>query len=68
MLSVSWVSALFTNGRAITYESTLKGSIVATQKCLFREVHGNLLSNGDVCKEHELRSDSIQPVLYIESG
>ena len=65
---MSWVSTLSANGRAVTHESTLKGSIVATQKCLFREIHGNLLGNGGVRKEHELGSDSIQPGLYIESS
>jgi len=51
-----------------TYESTLKGSIMATQKRLFGEVHCNLFCNGGVCEEHELASDSSQPGPRIESG
>jgi hypothetical protein len=54
-------------GEVVTYESTLEGSVVATQKRLFGEVHSNLFSNGDICEEHELGSDSSQSGLYIKS-
>lgn len=47
------------NGRIATHESTLGGRVVATQKGLFGEVYSNLLSNGDVCEEHELDRDRV---------
>jgi len=53
--SLLWVGQYTAHAlEAITYESTLKRGIVATQKCLFWEVHGSLFSNGDVREEHEL--------------
>lgn len=54
MLSVWWISVLCGNGEAITYESTLEGKVVATQECLFGEIHGDLFCDCDVREEHEL--------------
>ena len=40
--------------RGVTYESALKGCVIATHKRLFREVYSNLLCNRDVSQKHEL--------------
>jgi len=36
------------------YQTPLNRGVVSTEECLFREVNGNALSNGNVGQEHEL--------------